>query len=265
MAARKAIFITGAASGIGLASARRFAREGWLVGLSDIDEAGLARAQAEIGVDDAWVHPLDVRDREAWTPALQAFTSRSGGRLDVLFNNAGVARFGAFAEIDPEGDDLMLAVNIRGVINGARAGLPFLKATPGGGRLLNMASCAGIYGAPGLAVYSATKFAVRGLSEALDAEFAPHGVGVACVMPWFVETPILHNSQPGKNIDMGEELRKSGMPVYGVDEAAQTVWQAAHGRELYYLVGKRARQMRFMARLAPGFLRNRLRSQPQPA
>jgi NAD(P)-dependent dehydrogenase (short-subunit alcohol dehydrogenase family) len=79
MTTRKAIFITGAASGIGLASARRFAREGWLVGLSDIDEAGLARAAAEIGADDASVHPLDVRDREAWTPALQAFTARSGG------------------------------------------------------------------------------------------------------------------------------------------------------------------------------------------
>lgn len=264
MTARKAIFITGAASGIGLASAARFAREGWFVGLSDIDEAGLARAAAQIGADNASIHPLDVRDREAWTPALAAFAQRSGGRLDVLFNNAGVARFGPFAEVGADGDELMLAVNVRGVINGARAALPFLKATPGS-RLVNMASCAGIYGSPGLAVYSATKFAVRGLSEALDAEFAPQGVGVACVMPWFIETPILRNSQPGKNTDMAQELRKSGLPVYGVDEAAQAVWQAAHGRELYYLVGKRARQMRFMARLAPGFLRNRLRSQPQPA
>lgn len=259
MSARKAIFITGAASGIGLASAKRFSAEGWFVGLSDIDEAGLARALAEIGPANGSIHPLDVRDRQAWTPALTAFAQAAGGRLDVLFNNAGVARFGPFSESDPQGDDLMLAVNVAGVLNGARAALPFLKATPGS-RLVNMASCAGIYGSPGLAVYSATKFAVRGLSEALDAEFAAFGVSVACVMPWFVETPILRNSQPGKNADMGEELRKSGLPVYGVDEAAQTVWQAAHGRELYYLVGKRARQMRFMARLAPGFLRNQLRS-----
>lgn len=260
---RKAIFITGAASGIGLASAERFAREGWFVGLADIDEAGLASALARIGAANGAIHPLDVRHREAWTPALAAFVNRAG-RLDALFNNAGVARFGPFETVDPEGEDLMLAVNVRGVLAGARAALPFLKAT-GGSRLINMASCAGIYGSPGLAVYSATKFAVRGLSEALDAEFAPQGVGVACVMPWFVETPILRNSQPGRNADMAEELRRNGLPVYGVEEAAETVWRAAHGRELYYIVGQRAKQMSLMARLAPGALRKRLRSQRRPA
>lgn len=260
---RKAIFITGAASGIGLACAERFAREGWFVGLADIDEPGLARALGAIGADNGSAHPLDVRQREAWTPALRAFVDKAG-RLDVLFNNAGVARFGPFETVDPEGEELMLAVNVRGVLAGARAALPFLKATPGS-RLINMASCAGIYGSPGLAAYSATKFAVRGLSEALDAEWAAHGVAVACIMPWFVETPILRNSQPGRNADMGDELRKSGLPVYGVEEASDTVWRAANGRELYYIVGQKARQMRLMARLAPGVLRNRLRSRPRPA
>ena len=258
---RKAVFITGAASGIGLASAKRFAAEGWFVGLADIDAAGLSAALAAVGPAKSAVHPLDVRDRAAWTQALADFAQRTGGRLDVLLNNAGVARFGPF---DSHGDadiDLQLDVNIKGVIHGARAALPWLKATPGS-RLINISSCAGLYGSPGLAVYSATKFAVRGLSEALDVEFAPHGVGVACVMPWFIETPILDAGQPGSNRSMADVLRGGGLPVYPVEDAAEVIWRAVHGKALHYFVGKRARQMRFASNHLPGAVRNQLRSRP---
>ncbi len=258
---RKAVFITGAASGIGLAAARRFAAEGWFVGLADIDAAGLQAALAAIGSVNGAIHPLDVRDRAVWTRALADFAELTDGRLDVLLNNAGVARFGPFDSHADADIELLVDVNIKGVIHGARAALPWLKATPGA-RLINISSCAGLYGSPGLAVYSATKFAVRGLSEALDVEFAPQGVSVACVMPWFIETPILNAGQPGSNLDMAKVLRGGGLPVYPVEDAAEVIWRAVHGKALHYFVGKRARQMRFASSHLPGAVRKQLRSRP---
>lgn len=257
---RKSIFVTGAASGIGLATAKRFAAAGWFVGLSDIDKTGLAAALQAIGPDNGSVHILDVRDREGWANALGDFGRETGGKVDVLLNNAGVARFGVLEDLSDGDCDIQIDVNIKGVINGARAGLPLLKAA--GGRLINVASCAGLYGSPKLAVYSATKFAVRGLSEALDVEYARHGVSVACVMPWFVETPILNAGAAGANEQMADALRKGGLEVYPVEDAAQVVWDAAHGKALHYFVGKRAKQMRFATSHMAGSVRKRLRSQP---
>ncbi|WP_421736806.1 SDR family oxidoreductase [Caulobacter sp.] len=257
---RKSIFITGAASGIGLASAKRFAAAGWFVGLSDIDAVGLKAALTAIGPDNGATYKLDVRDREAWDNALGAFAKLTGGKLDVLLNNAGIARFGALEELSEADCDLQVDINIKGVINGARAGLPTLKAA--GGRLINVASCAGLYGSPKLAVYSATKFAVRGLSEALDVEYAAHGVSVACVMPWFIETPILNAGAQGSNESMADALKKGGLEVYPVEDAAEVVFRAATGKDLHYFVGKRAKQMRFATSHMPGTVRKQLRSRP---
>ncbi|MFZ5669382.1 MAG: SDR family oxidoreductase [Pseudomonadota bacterium] len=254
---RKAIFITGAASGIGLAAARRFAREGWFVGLSDVDRPGLGRALAEIGEDGASLHLLDVRDRDAWDEALAAFAARAGGRLDVLLNNAGVAHFGFLDEQTAEEADRQIDINIKGVVNGARAGLGLLKTTPGS-TLINVASCAGLYGAPKMAVYSATKFAVKGLSEALDIEFARFGVAVRCIMPWFVDTPILEAGSKGTNERIADTIRDGGQPVYTVEEAADVIWRAAHGRDLHWIVGKAGRRLRFAARFMPGAVRKQL-------
>lgn len=257
---RKTIFITGAASGIGLASAKRFAAAGWYVGLSDIDVVGLKAALAAVGPDNGSAHRLDVRDRHNWDNALGAFTRETGGKLDALLNNAGVARFGSLEDLSEADCDIQIDINIKGVIHGARAGLAPLKA--GGGRLINVASCAGLYGSPKLAVYSATKFAVRGLSEALDVEYAQHGVSVACVMPWFIETPILNAGASGSNENMADALKKGGLEVYPVEDAAEVVFKAASGKDLHYFVGKRAKQMRFASSHMPGAVRKQLRSRP---
>jgi NAD(P)-dependent dehydrogenase (short-subunit alcohol dehydrogenase family) len=249
----RTIFITGGASGIGLAVARRFRREGWTIGIGDIDEIGMKRVADELG---AFAVLLDVRDRAQWAAALDGFVAQAG-RLDVLLNNAGIARYGMFEDVTPDESDLEIDINIKGVVNGAYAALPHLKAI-NGSRLINVASVAGIVGSPGLAVYSATKHAVRGLSEALDAEWTRHGVDVACVMPFFVETPLLDAGSKGSNRAIRDGLGKS--PVYTVEDAAEVVWQAAHGREREYIVGKAGRQASFARRFMPGRLRKRLKA-----
>ena len=257
---RKSIFITGAASGIGLAAARHFAGKGWFIGLSDVNVSGLDAAHRDIGRDDAMCAMLDVRDRDDWAKALGRFAEATGGRMDALLNNAGIARYGWFEEVSPEEADLQVDVNIKGVINGAYAGLDLLRATPGS-RLINVASCAGLSGSPRLAVYSATKFAVRGLSESLDAEFARFGVEVRCVMPWFVETPILDSGSARGNQAIRDAIQAGGHPVYTPEEAAEVIWQAAHGPELHYVVGKMGKNLRFASRFFPGRLRRQLRQQ----
>ena len=99
MANHKAIFISGGASGIGKATALHFAAQGWFVGLADVDEAGLAATAALLPEGKVSTHIMDVRSREAWAAALTDFWAASGGRLDVMFNNAGIARGGAFGDV----------------------------------------------------------------------------------------------------------------------------------------------------------------------
>lgn len=258
---RKSIFVTGAASGIGLAAARRFAKEGWFVGLSDIDAGGLKAAQAELGADNSTTHRLDVRDRQAWQAALADFGAATGGRMDVLLNNAGIANYGFFEDQTDEEADRQIDINVKGVTYGARAGLPLLKATPGS-TLINVASCAGLFGAPKMAIYCATKFAVRGLSEALDAEWSRHGIAVRCIMPWFVDTPILQAGSQGSNEKIADSIRAGGSEVYTVEEASDVIWRAAQPAttELHHVVGKAGKRLRFVARFMPGTVRKQLRS-----
>jgi NAD(P)-dependent dehydrogenase (short-subunit alcohol dehydrogenase family) len=257
MAERKAIFVTGGGSGIGRAVARLFAARGWHVGLADVDTAGLDATRS--GMPDGLVvcYAMDVRSREGWTAALEAFTAITG-RLDVLFNNAGIGIGGPFAETSFEDLDRVIAVNFTGVVNGARCGHAFLKATPGS-CLLNTASAAGIWGAPGAAVYSATKFAVRGLTEALDAEWAADGIRVRSLMPSYIETPLLDGHPVGSNKTIRETVRARGLEITPVEEVAQAAWRAVHGDALHTVVGKTAKRLRFAARWMPGKLRSQMR------
>lgn len=259
---RKTIFITGAGSGIGRATAILFARRGWFVGLYDIAAKGLEATQGLMPAGSWTSGVFDVRDRGGWTDAVGQFGDATGGRMHLLFNNAGVGRHGWFEEVPPEDADWIVDVNLKGVINGVYAALPLLEATPGA-RILNTASTAGVVGSPQLAVYSATKFAVRGLTEALDVEFAAKGVRVICLTPWFIETPILDMAtHAGANAVMREKLK--GMEVYPVETAAQTAWDAAHGEKVVVPVGKRAAQAGFMARFFPDALRKQLRRDLPP-
>lgn len=255
---RKSIFITGAASGIGAATAEYFAQKGWFIGLFDIDEVGLSNMVDKLGADNCHSAVLDVRKQEDWKKAVEGFGKATDGKLRVFFNNAGVGRYGWFEEISEEDSDWIVDVNLNGVIKGIYATLPLLKATKNA-CIINTASTAGIMGAPRLAVYSATKFAVRGLSDALDVEFKELDIQVKCLMPWFIDTPILDiATREGGNENMKVMIEEQGQTVYPVSLASETVWKAVHSKGNHYMVGRLAERARFMTRWLPGAVKKSL-------
>ena len=250
MVTRKAIFITGGGSGIGRATAQFFAGRGWFVGLADINKAGLAETAALLPEGQSASYVMDVRDRRQWETTLAECWDASGGRLDILFNNAGIARGGLFEATSPEDNDLLVDINFKGVLHGAEAGLDYLKQTPGS-CLVNTCSAAGLYGSPGLVTYSATKFAVRGLTEGLNLEWAEHGIKVRSIMPSFIDTPLLDITAAGSNRTAREGVKEAGLEFTPVETVAQAVWDAAHGSKVHIVVGKTAKNIAFAARWAP--------------
>lgn len=240
------IFITGAASGIGEAAAVLFASKGWYVGLFDVAEDRLLSLQEKIGEESCCCRKLDVTDADAVKAALEFFSGRSGGRLDVLFNSAGLLFSGPVAEIPLVDHQRTVAVNINGMLNCCYQALDMLKDTKNS-RVINMSSIASLCGVPDEGVYSATKLWVRGFTEALNIEWEPHGIRVCDIMPAFVATPMVSNSRHVASMDkMGIRLT--------ADDVAQVVWNAAHGKKLHWPVGIQARFFSFAIRLIPARL-----------
>jgi len=265
VAARKSIFITGGASGIGRATAIRFGSQGWFVGIADINEAGMKETAAMLPAGQSSIHKLDVRDRAAWDEALEAFAKAAGGRIDALFNNAGIPLGGQLIENNTGEIERCLDINLKGVLFGAQAAHKWLKASAPGSCLLNTASAAGIYGTPGASVYSATKFGVRALTECLDAEWAEDGIKVADLMPGFIDTPLIdHAPNQLSNEDIRSRVTEAGLEITPVGEVADAAWNAVHGTALHNRVGKTAHRLAFAARWMPGRLRKMTRSQLKP-
>lgn len=263
--AHKTIFITGGASGIGRAVAVKFGSQGWFVGLADVNEAGMRETAGMIPAGKSSIHKLDVRDREAWDSALADCAKASGGRIDVLFNNAGIPLGGPLMENNVAEIERCLDINLKGVLFGAQAAHPWLKASAPGSCLLNTASAAGIYGTPGASVYSATKFGVRAITESLDAEWAPDGIKVCDLMPGFIDTPLIDmNPNQQSNEGIRERVIQSGLEITPVSEVAETAWKAVNGDGLHYRVGKTAHRAAFAARWMPGRLRKFNRSRFNP-
>ena len=265
MSDKKAIFITGGGSGIGRAVAHYFGSRGWFVGLGDIDSEGLKGTAALIPEDASSTHRFDVRDRAAWDTALDTFADASGGRIDVLFNNAGIPLGGSLSENTVEEIERCLDINLKGVFFGAQAALPHLRKTAPGSCLLNTASAAGIYGTGGASVYSATKFGVRAITESLDAEWDEFGIKVRSLMPSFIDTPLLeHSPNAGTNEAIRDRVSDAGLEITPVVEVAEAAWNAVHGERLHTLVGKTAKQIGFAARWMPGRVRKMARQNSRP-
>lgn len=265
MSERKAIFVTGGGSGIGQAIAEYFAGRGWYVGLGDIDGDGMATTCNRIGAANCFTHKFDVRDRAAWDVALGAFAEAAGGRIDVMANNAGIPLGGSLSDNTTDEIDRCVDINLKGVLYGAQAALPHLKGTAPGSCLLNTASAAGIYGTGGASVYSATKFGVRGLTEALDAEWAEFGIRVRSLCPGFIDTPLIEKTpNQASNESIRERVIAAGLEITPPLEVAQAAWDAVHGERLHTLVGKTAYRIAFGARWMPGRVRRMARSNARP-
>lgn len=184
------VFISGGGAGIGRATARQFAQAGWRVGIGDVDAEGLAETRRLIG-DHCDTFALDVTQPDQWQTALSTFCGDQG--LDLLVNNAGVLSAGRFETIPLNAHKRIVDINVTGVINGCHCALPWLRKAPAG-RVINLASASAIYGQPDIATYSASKFAVRGLTEALAIEWAAHGIQVSSLWPIFVRTAMVDNA-----------------------------------------------------------------------
>ncbi len=254
----KSIFITGAASGLGREVARYFANVGWFVGLADLDEVGLAETAKLLPPDMFSVHKLDVTDRAQWKQAVADFAKHTGGQMTVLFNNAGIGSGGPIQEMTDEAIDKMIAVNLTGVISGTRACFELLKNTPDA-CVLYTSSAAGIYGSAGLSVYSATKFAVRGLAEAHDIEWRGLDIKSRSLMPGFIDTNIIANVvEVGSNMTGKERLQSAGLEVSPVSIIGPAAWEAIHGNKVHTTVNKMAKQLAFTSRWFPERLRRNM-------
>jgi NAD(P)-dependent dehydrogenase (short-subunit alcohol dehydrogenase family) len=265
-AARKAIFITGAASGMGRETAKLFASKGWFVGASDVNVAGLQTLQQELGSENCFIRKLDVTAKPDFEAALAEFGAKSGGRLDLLFNNAGIGESGWFEDVPYEAAMRVVQINFVGALNGAYAALPWLKKTANS-LLFTTSSSSATYGMPRIAVYAATKHAVKGLTEALSVEWARHGVRVADVLPGLIDTAILR-STPNRSGDAPKpsedefyaRVPKTGMfRLMPADSVAKCVWHAYHeGRKLHYYVPEDVAWIDRIKGFAPVFIRNRI-------
>jgi NAD(P)-dependent dehydrogenase (short-subunit alcohol dehydrogenase family) len=263
---RKSIFITGAASGIGRATAVLFAEKGWYVGAVDVNEEGLKSLAVELGADNCFTHVLDVTDRAAYEQVLEKFGLHTSGKLDLLFNNAGIGAFGLFDEVPFEDHLAVIQVNLMGVVNGIYAALPMLKATENS-LCFTTSSSAATYGSPGLAIYAATKHAVKGLTEALSVEFSRFNVRAADVLPLIIDTAIWHDSRRysgGQEVGMDQiknQFATEGMArLLPASDVAEVVWNAYSSDKLHWYVPDELRRVDKAKGESPEMVRERYKA-----
>ncbi|OSZ71986.1 short-chain dehydrogenase [Sphingomonas sp. IBVSS1] len=256
----KVIAITGAGSGIGRALALDLAARGAVLALADKDEAGLAETKRLLGNRPASITALDVTD----TPALHAWISAAVndfGRLDGIINNAGLSVVAPFADCPREDFDRVMAVNFTGVVEGCRAALPHVRAAAakdGVGWIVNISSVFGMMGYPTQSAYNASKYAVRGLTEAMAMELAltDPNICVIRVHPGGIKTNVAKNSKriallPGQDptTDFAAEFEKNAPTT--PEQAAATIIKGMERRQHRVLIGPDARFIDWMVRLFP--------------
>jgi NAD(P)-dependent dehydrogenase (short-subunit alcohol dehydrogenase family) len=254
--AGKTVLVTGAAHGIGRATALAFAHAGADLIISDIDESALAETDDEIrGVGcQVMARQVDVSDRESMRAfAEEVHSDREA--VDVLVNNAGVAIGGGFLETALDDWDWLLGPNLYGVIHGCHFFVPPMVVRDRGGHVVNMSSAAGIMAQPLLAAYSATKFAIYGLSEALREEVRSHGIVVTAVCPGLINTRIAeHGRMRGRVAD--PEIRERVYEMYrtcrsGPDDVARAIVSGVRRRRAVVKVAREGWAFAAARRLCP--------------
>ncbi|EPF75065.1 short-chain dehydrogenase [Acinetobacter gyllenbergii] len=245
------VFISGAAQGIGAEIARLFHQKGFKVGIYDINEEQAQALAAELGVH-AKAGYLDVSNYDQWQTALQEFKSWAG-ELNILINNAGILYSGAFENTSIQSHHSTIDINVKGVLNGCHTALVHLQQASFA-RVINLSSASAIYGQADLASYSASKFAVRGLTEALDVEWQKYNIRVLDVMPLFVQTNMVKDMDAGSIQNIGVDLTPA--------DVAKQVLHLAQQKDHALLpthtpVGIKTKLMYQLSSMSPQFL-NRL-------
>jgi len=246
----KTAIVTGAGSGIGAALCRALVDAGADVLCTDVDADAAARTAAALGARSA---RLDVTDAAAVQATVDDVVARAG-RLDLMFNNAGIVWGGDTELLTLDQWNAIIDVNIRGVVHGVAAAYPQM-IHQGHGHIVNTASMAGLAAAGQLTSYVMSKHAVVGLSLALRSEAAAHGVGVLAVCPAAVETPILDKGAVGGFVGRDYFLRGQGMKTaYDPDRLAADTLGAIERNKALLVKPRRAHASWLLARLAPGLM-----------
>jgi NAD(P)-dependent dehydrogenase (short-subunit alcohol dehydrogenase family) len=255
----KVVVITGAGSGIGRALALRSARGGALLALSDWDADGLAETvrlveQAGVSAQTPKVRHdvVDVSDRAA-VAAWADGVVEEFGRVNLVVNNAGVTATGDFTELSYEDLDWIVGINFHGVVHGSKEFLPHLIAS-GDGALVNISSLFGLVSVPGQSAYNATKYAVRGLTEAIREEMlvAGHPVTVTCVHPGGIRTGISRHGRKAAGLDGAaiDALFEKKLARMSPERAAEIILDGALAGKARVLVGIDAHVIHHFAKLA---------------
>lgn len=264
------VLVTGAASGIGRATAFAFAESGARVVAVDRDAEGVARTAEMarlIGAPRAWAETVDVSDEEAMEKLAEKVGTEYG-TVDVLVNNAGIGLSGSFLDTTSEDWKKVLDVNLWGVIHGCRIFGGQMAARGQGGHIVNMASAAAYQPSRALPAYSTSKAAVLMLSECLRAELAGQGIGVTAICPGFVNTNITATARfAGASAEEEKRLRRRTSRLYGLrnyppEKVADAVLKAVVRNEAVVPVTPEARGARLLSRFAPRTLRAIARLDP---
>jgi short-subunit dehydrogenase len=257
----KVAAITGAGSGIGRALALNLARQGCELALSDVNEQGLAETVEQVRRYEVKVSQqrVDVADFEAvrqWADQVMI----DHGRVNLIFNNAGVAHGGSVEGNALDDYHWIMNINFWGVVHGTKAFLPYLKAS-GAGHIVNVSSVFGLFAQPGMSAYNATKYAVRGFSESLrqELDIANCGVSASCVHPGGIRTNIAHNARmneslvevTGHNADQSRQQFNDLLLRTSPDKAAAVILRGVQRNQRRILIGLDARGVDLMMRSMP--------------
>ena len=247
--------VTGAGSGIGRALAQQLAEAGSALAIADIDEKGLAETAASLPTKEATVstHVLDVSDENGFRSFAKDVTARHG-RVTLLINNAGVALIGTFEELSLDDLRWLMGINFWGVVYGVTYFLPILKQQPRA-QIVNLSSVFGMIAPVGQSAYSASKFAVRGFTEAIRHELEGTSVFVSCVHPGGIHTPIARHARLGARAPQSKQKEAVAlfdkMTPTSPEAAAARILKGVERREPRILIGRDAGQIDIVQRLRP--------------
>lgn len=252
-------FVTGAASGIGLATAEAFAQAGCTVVATDLSEPALQEARRVVEAAGARFYALafDVADEAAFEAAAAEVAARVG-TPDIVVNNAGIAVHGSLLNVPTDAVRRLMDVNFYGVLYGCRAFLPRMLAAGGNRHLVNVASLASVQAMPNMSAYAASKYAVDGLTEALAIELDGTSVDVSCIHPGIINTPIASggtynpDTDPSRPSRVAEYYRRHGSPPRVV---AEGILQAVRDGKAHLYVGAQASSTVLLKRLSPALTR----------